>query len=172
MARALSHRRRLRTIGALLGSCLLATGCAPSAALDAGDGEKFTVVATTPILADLARNIAGEDARVQSLIPSGKDPHTFEPTLRTVRDVANADLALSNGYLLEPQSLIDTLHESTDAPVVEVADAASTRGATLVPLVEDVSLEAIWLGLRISGAQQRSSGVDFRMVSALSLIHI
>ena len=72
MARALSHRRRLRTIGALLGSCLLATGCAPSAALDAGNGEKFTVVATTPILADLARNIAGEDARVQSLIPSGK----------------------------------------------------------------------------------------------------
>lgn len=166
MARALSHSRRIRTIGALLGSCLLATGCAPSAALDTGSGEEFTVVATTPILADLARNVAGEDARVQSLIPSGKDPHTFEPTLRTVRDVANADLALSNGYLLEPQSLIDTLHESTDAPVVEVADAASTRGATLVPLVEDVSLEAIWLGLRISGAQQRSSGVDFRMVSA------
>ena len=89
MARALSHRRRLRTIGALLGSCLLATGCAPSAALDAGNGEKFTVVATTPILADLARNIAGEDARVQSLIPSGKDPHTFEPTLRTVRDAVS-----------------------------------------------------------------------------------
>ena len=166
MGRSFSHNRRRLTVGAILGCCLLTAGCASSAAHDAGTGEGFSVVATTPILADLARNVAGEDAQVKSLIPSGKDPHTFEPTLRTVRDIANANLALSNGYLLEPQALIDTLHESTDAPVVEVADAASTRGATLVPLVEDVSLDAIWLGLRISGAAQHSSGVDFRMVSA------
>ena len=156
--------RGLQAVGALFSVSLLATGCTTSAAVDTSD--RFSVVATTPILADMARHVAGEDASVTGLIPSGKDPHTFEPTLRTVRNVANADLALSNGYLLEPQSLIDTLHESTDAPVVEVADSASTRGATLVPLVEDVSLDAIWLGLRISGAEQRNSGVDFRMVSA------
>ena len=166
MEHSCSHNRRRLTVGALLACCLLSAGCASSAARDAGTGEGFSVVATTPILADLARNVAGEDAQVKSLIPSGKDPHTFEPTLRTVRDIANANLALSNGYLLEPQALIDTLHESTDAPVVEVADAASTRGATLMPLVEDVSLDAIWLGLRISGAAPHSSGVDFRMVSA------
>ena len=166
MALALSHSRRLQAVGALLGTCLLTTSCASSAALDSGSGEKFSVVATTPIVADLARNVVGGDAQVKSLIPSGKDPHTFEPTLRTVRDIANADLALSNGYLLEPQALIDTLHESTDAPVIEVADAASTRGATLVPLVEDVSLDAIWLGLRINGSAQHSSGLNFRMISA------
>ncbi|MDK8710704.1 anchored repeat ABC transporter, substrate-binding protein [Corynebacterium accolens] len=156
--------RSLQAIGAVGCVSVLAAGCTTSAAVDASD--RFSVVATTPILADLAEHVAGEDAEVTGLIPSGKDPHTFEPTLRTVRNVANADLSLSNGFLLEPQSLSDTLRESSDAPVVEVADAASTRGATLVPLVEDVSLDAIWLGLRISGAQQRSSGVDFHMVSA------
>ena len=112
MGHSCSHNRRRLTVGALLACCLLTAGCASSAAHDAGTGEGFSVVATTPILADLARNVAGEDAQVKSLIPSGKDPHTFEPTLRTVRDIANANLALSNGYLLEPQALIDTLHES------------------------------------------------------------
>ena len=94
------------------------------------------------ILGDVAKHVAGHDATVTTLIPAGKDPHTFEPSLRSVRDIANADVLLSNGFLLEPQNLLKSMKESSDVPVTEVADQASTRGAKLVPLVENIALDA------------------------------
>ena len=54
------------------------------------------MVTTTGILADLVRNVAGDRATVTQMVPDGADPHSYEPGLRTVRDVAYADLAFSN----------------------------------------------------------------------------
>ncbi|OFP71643.1 anchored repeat ABC transporter, substrate-binding protein [Corynebacterium sp. HMSC078C09] len=139
------------------------SGCASSAS---GDDGKVKVVATTPILGDVAKHVAGNDATVTTLIPAGKDPHTFEPSLRSVRDIANADVLLSNGFLLEPQNLLKSMKESSDVPVTEVADQASTRGAKLVPLVENISLDAVWLGLRVRNAPLGTSSVDLRLIDA------
>lgn len=139
----------------------MVSGCASSAS---GDDGKVKVVATTPILGDVAKHVAGEDATVTTLIPAGKDPHTFEPSLRSVRDIANADVLLSNGFLLEPQSLLKSLRESSDVPVTEVADQASTHGAKLVPLVENVALDAVWLGLRVRNAAPGTTSVDMRLL--------
>ena len=133
------------------------SSCASTAAGQDGGEADMKVVATTPILGDVAKHIAGPDAHVTTLIPAGKDPHTFEPSLRTVRDIANADVLLANGLLLEPQNLMKSMRESSDVAVTEVADQASTRGATLVPLVENVALDAIWLGLRVRNAPQGST---------------
>lgn len=127
--------------------------------------HRLQVVATTPILADLVLHVAGEDAQVTTLIPAGKDPHDFEPTLRTVREVAYADLAFANGLLLEPPALAETLRQSTSGEVVEVADLSPSYGAELIPLVENVALDAVWLGLRVQGAEQ-SNSVKFRMTDA------
>ena len=142
------------------------SSCASTAAGQDGGEADMKVVATTPILGDVAKHIAGPDAHVTTLIPAGKDPHTFEPSLRTVRDIANADVLLANGLLLEPQNLMKSMRESSDVAVTEVADQASTRGATLVPLVENVALDAIWLGLRVRNAPQGSTSVDMRLQSA------
>ena len=122
-------------------------------------------MATTPILADLVSQVAGDDAQVTTLIPPGKDPHDFEPSLRTVREVAYADLAFANGLLLEPPALAETLRESTAGEVVDVADLAPSYGAELIPLVENIALDAVWLGLRVQGAQEANS-VKFTMTDA------
>lgn len=114
------------------------------------DDGVVDVVTTTPIVTDLARNVAGNRARVTGLIPSNADPHTHELTLRDVRNIANADVAFSNGLLLEPQPVLRSLHNSSlpGTPVVSVAEKASTQGATVIPLVENLALDTVWLGLR------------------------
>lgn len=146
------------------------TACATQAP-GATHNERLQVVATTTLLADIVSNVAGADADVTTLIPSGRDPHSFEPSLRTTRDVAHAKLQFANGLLLEPQNLMDTMREVGQSPVVEVADRASTTGAELVPLVENVALDAVWLGLRITNATDRQP-VDFTLTKAEGPGHV
>lgn len=59
------------------------------------------VVATTPILADLARQVAGERLRVESVVPLGADPHAFDLRPSTALALSRARLLLANGLGLE-----------------------------------------------------------------------
>ena len=126
-------------------------GCAPAPA-PASDGE-LRVVATTGILADLVRNVAGDRAHVTQMVPNGADPHSWEPSLRTVRDVAYADVAFSNYLMLEEHALIRALDSNLPAGSrsVSVAEEAAKNGATILPLVEDRALDTPWLGMRVWG---------------------
>ena len=126
-------------------------GCAP-APDPARDGE-LRVVATTGILADLVRNVAGDRAHVTQMVPNGADPHSWEPSLRTVRDVAYADVAFSNYLMLEEHALIRALDSNLPAGSrsVSVAEEAAKNGATILPLVEDRALDTPWLGMRVWG---------------------
>lgn len=126
-------------------------GCAP-APQPADDGQ-LRVVATTGILADLVRSVAGERAHVTQMVPNGADPHSWEPSLRTVRDVAYADVAFSNYLMLEEHALIRALDSNLPAgsDSVSVAEEAAKNGATILPLVEDRTLDTPWLGMRVWG---------------------
>lgn len=46
---------------------------------------------------DLTRQVAGEHANVTLLLPPGVSPHTFDPSPRDVRRIAEADLVIMNG---------------------------------------------------------------------------
>ncbi|WP_414627425.1 anchored repeat ABC transporter, substrate-binding protein [Corynebacterium sp.] len=158
-----------RATPAALTGLLCAALASCSAAPVTPRSEVTSVVATTPILADLATNVAGDRARVTALMPAGADPHTYEPGLRAVREIANADLALTNGLLLEPASLSQTVATSTpaDTPVVALAEEIPRHGVELIPLVENVALDAVWLGLRVESAQQgHGDPVELRLVGA------
>lgn len=63
--------------------------------------EKPLVVATASIFADMAQNIAGDEIRIESVVPIGGDPHTYEPTPSDAQLIANADLILKNGLTFE-----------------------------------------------------------------------
>lgn len=92
----------------MLKSRLLAVGLALFA-LSAGSCSSeeerapgpLRVVATTAILEEFVRKVAGPDAEVVGLIPSGSDPHSFEPPPQVARDIARADVIVVNGYHLE-----------------------------------------------------------------------
>lgn len=130
------------------------TACAPTVTPQSGGPLK--VVTTTGILADLVRNVGGEHVDVTSLVPVGADPHSYEPSLRNVRDVAYADLAFSNYLLLEEQATIRMLNSNLRPTVkhVMVAEAAAKFGASVMPMVENRALDTTWLGLRVRGAAE------------------
>ena len=132
-------------------------GCGLGRGIDPATDGELRVVTTTGILADLVRNVAGDRATVTQMVPDGADPHSYEPGLRTVRDVAYADLAFSNYLLLEEHAIIRTLDANLPqgAVSVSIAEKASKEGATILPLVEDRALEAVWLGMRVAGTGSR-----------------
>jgi ABC-type Zn uptake system ZnuABC Zn-binding protein ZnuA len=93
---------------------------------EAGNPDALSVVATTTIIADLARNVAGEFANVDSLLPPNADPHSFEPTPRDIEAAADADLILQHGMELDAWAggLIE--ESGSDAPVEIVTDGVRT----------------------------------------------
>ena len=111
-------------VGAVLLTFVLAAGCGAAAGHPSG---KLDVVATESFLADIAQNVAGDRFTVQTLIPRGTDPHSFEPTPRDVASVAGADLVIINGGGLEGP-LLDTLKNAGGrAKIVDASAGLKTR---------------------------------------------
>lgn len=118
-----------------------------------GAPSKPQIVTSTPILADITRNIAGNRADVTALVPSGADPHSYEPTLRNIRSIVYADATFTNYLMLEEHSLIKAIDANLrpGVPNIALAEQATKYSAELIPLVEDASLDTVWLGLRVRG---------------------
>ena len=143
--------RRLLAPAALAVAVVVAGCGAGSAEAPADAGVR--VVTTTGILADLAREVAGDRAVVSAIVPDGADPHSYEPSLRDVRDIVYADVAFTNYLLLEEQSIVKALDANLrdGVPNVSLAESAVKYAAEIIPLVEDVSLDTVWLGVRVRG---------------------
>jgi anchored repeat ABC transporter substrate-binding protein len=150
-----------RLAGVLVVPLLVAAtlaGCGGAGTGDARSGDdRLQVVVTTGLLRDLVQNVGGDRVEASSLVPDDADPHAFEPTLRGVRDVVYADVAFSNYMLLEQQSIIRTLDANLrpGVPNVSLAEDAVKYAAEIIPLVESVNLDTIWLGLRARGDGHR-----------------
>ncbi len=63
--------------------------------------EPFRVITTFTIIADMARNVAGDAAVVESITKPGAEIHGYEPTPRDIIRALDADLILWNGLNLE-----------------------------------------------------------------------
>ncbi len=70
----------------------------PNFALCAG---KFKAVTTFTIIADMARNVAGDAAEVESITKPGAEIHEYQPTPRDLMRAQGANLVLWNGLELE-----------------------------------------------------------------------
>jgi manganese/zinc/iron transport system substrate-binding protein len=66
-------------------------------------GQPLTVVATTGMIADAARQVGGDLVEVRALMGPGVDPHAYRQTRSDIVAMANADLVLSHGLYLEAQ---------------------------------------------------------------------
>lgn len=63
--------------------------------------EKFKIATTFTVIADMARNVAGEAADVVSITPPGAEIHNYAPSPRDILAARDADLILWNGLNLE-----------------------------------------------------------------------
>ncbi|MGY6501132.1 MAG: anchored repeat ABC transporter, substrate-binding protein [Acidimicrobiales bacterium] len=146
--------------------------CAAPPALSAGD-DRVQVITTTGILRDIVSRVGGDRVVVASLVPDTADPHSHEPSLRAIRDVVYADVAFSNYLLLEQHSIVKALDANLPegVPNIALAEASVRYAAELIPLVENVALDTIWLGMRVrgDGTDLGASRVSDVLVSAVAL---
>ncbi len=121
--------RPLLTLLALAG---LLAGLLPSArAAEAAEtGKRIRVVTTFTILADMARNVAGDLADVESLTKPGAEIHGYEPTPQDIVRAGRADLILWNGLNLE------LWFEKFFANVKDVPSAVLTTGIEPMSITE------------------------------------
>ena len=121
--------RRLRCVLAVC--CLVALGGLASVSsggqlpLDSAAG--LPVVTSNTVLADFVAQVGGEKVRVRALAPRGTDPHTFQPTPETMKQLSRARLIFFNGAGLE-EWWTKTLRnvKRPEIPVVELSKGLAT----------------------------------------------
>jgi len=96
MGRRVTTTVRVLLVTVLLLAALGAVGCSQKSSSD-----KLTVVATIFPLADFVKNVAGDKVDVITLLRPGDSPHTYEPTSRDMKAVAQATLLVVNGAGLD-----------------------------------------------------------------------
>lgn len=110
----------IRAISVVLAASL--AGCTSSES-----GGKFKVVTTFTIIADIARNVAGDAAIVESITKAGAEIHDYQPTPQDIVRAQGADLVLWNGMNLE--RWFEKFFENIkDVPGVVVSEGVEPMG--------------------------------------------
>ncbi|HSO27395.1 MAG TPA: zinc ABC transporter substrate-binding protein, partial [Anaerolineales bacterium] len=96
-------RVRVGWIGLLLIVAGVLAGCAvPAGRADGALRERpIRVVATTGMIADIAKNVGGERVEVAGLMGPGVDPHLYKASEGDVTLIGSADVIFYNGLHLE-----------------------------------------------------------------------
>ncbi|MFQ5413661.1 MAG: metal ABC transporter solute-binding protein, Zn/Mn family [Phycisphaerae bacterium] len=124
--RGMLNGRRVRRGGvivAVAAACavvMVAVACRRSRAEERSG--RTTIVCTTGMVADIARNICGKHATVIALMGPGVDPHLYKVTPRDVRLLDRADIVLYSGLMLEGTMTDIFVKLARQRPVIAVAD--------------------------------------------------
>ena len=93
--------------------------------------DEFKVITTFTIIADMARNVAGDAAVVESITKAGAEIHGYEPTPGDIIRAQDADLILWNGLNLE------LWFEQFFTNLKDVPSATLTTGIVPMSISED-----------------------------------
>ena len=80
---------------------LLSSGCNQLNDRDQALKDKKEVLTTFTVLADLARNVAGDRLTIRSIVKPGSEIHGYQPTPSDIERAGSADLIVENGLGLE-----------------------------------------------------------------------
>lgn len=100
--------------------------------LSAQAQDRLKVVTTFTVIADMARNVAGEGVDVVSVTKPGAEIHGYEPTPQDIVSASDADLVLRNGLGLERwfEQFLANLGELPSATLTDGIDPISITGGT------------------------------------------
>lgn len=121
----------INRISALVCACTLSlsllTGCGTQPADTATDDGRLRVLTSFYPMYDFACKIGGDCIDVINMVPSGTEPHDWEPSTNDLKNLEKADVFIYNGADMEPWaddllvSRSDTLH------VVEASENVELR---------------------------------------------
>lgn len=123
-------RLALWLVPALVGFALV-SACAPRLAAPTRASGELRVLAVETFLADMTQNVAGDRLRVEALMPTGLDPHAFEPTPQDVRRVSESDVLIVNGGGVE--AFITKLLQNAGGSAQVVTASAGLASRPLAP---------------------------------------
>lgn len=116
------NRARRAIVASFAAAMLAMLAAAPATAKD-----PFKVVTTFTVIADMARNVAGDVAVVESITRPGAEIHNYQPTPGDILRAQDADLILWNGLNLE-QWFERFFRNLRDVPSVVVSDGVEPMG--------------------------------------------
>jgi len=94
--------------------------------------EKFKAVTTFTVIADIARNVAGDAAIVESITKPGAEIHNYQPTPGDIKRAQGAQLILWNGLNLE-RWFEKFFQHLKNVPSVVVSEGVAPMGITEGP---------------------------------------
>lgn len=109
--------------------CCVGLFAIPTTNANSSESSKLKIVTSFSILADITRNIAQDKAEINTIIGRNSDAHAFEPTPKSVKQLAAADLLIINGLDFEPW--LDRLKQAAGFQAKELI---ATNGLDLLHL--------------------------------------
>ena len=100
----------------ILAGCSSSNTSSDNSTSTENDPNKITIVATLFPQYDFARQIAGDKANIELILPPGVESHTFDPSPSDIITIHNADVFLYTGSNMETwanniiESLPDSVH--------------------------------------------------------------
>jgi zinc/manganese transport system substrate-binding protein len=95
--------------------------------LPAAAADKLSVVTSITVLADIAKQVGGDNVEVRSLVGPNGDAHVYEPTPQDAQAVTKASLVVVNGLQLEGWMDRLVAASGTKATVVVATEGVPTR---------------------------------------------
>jgi manganese/iron transport system substrate-binding protein len=89
--------------------------------------ERFKAITTFTVIADIAQNVAGDAAIVESITKPNAEIHNYQPTPRDILRAQDAQLILWNGLNLE-QWFERFFNNISDVPSVVVSEGVEPMG--------------------------------------------
>lgn len=109
------------------------------------------IVATTGMIADLARTIAGDRGSVIALMGEGVDPHLYKPGPSDVQKLMDADVVLYNGLHLEGRmgEVLESLGKKPATTVIAVAERLDPARLLAPPEVQTAHDPHVWFDVML-----------------------
>ena len=124
-------------------------GCGKQQTRQRDPGEKIKIVATTGMIGDAVKEIAGEHAAVVSLMGAGVDPHLYKATHGDLERLTEADIIFYNGLHLEGKmgEVFEKLARTK--PVIAIGEALPENKLRKVPGFQGAFDPHIWFDVKL-----------------------
>lgn len=114
------------TVLTVLIAALALGALVPASSHTQAQGDRLRVIASFSILTDVAANVAGDAADVESLMPLGSNPHSYAPSAQDVVRLDEAGAVLVVGADFE-EGVMPVLEEAARDKIVVVSDCVPIR---------------------------------------------
>ena len=121
----------INRLSALVCACTLSlsllTGCGTQPADTAADDGRLRVLTSFYPMYDFACKIGGDCIDVTNMVPSGTEPHDWEPSTNDLKNLEKADVFIYNGADMEPWADDLLVNRSDTLHVVEASENVELR---------------------------------------------